>query len=51
MFEKVGIKKSMADAVEPEEIAKMIEFIMTLKSTTTIPELGIKNIESNPYGK
>ncbi|MFA5931515.1 MAG: SDR family oxidoreductase [archaeon] len=44
MFEKMGIKKDLKNSLEPSEIAKLIEFITTLKETTNIPELGIKYI-------
>lgn len=43
MFEKMGIKKSMEDALDPMEIAKTIEFILSLDQTTVFPEIGIKH--------
>jgi len=44
MFEKMGIKKDLSDALDPEEIAKTIEFITTLKQSTLIPEIGFRYI-------
>ncbi len=46
LFEKVGIKKQMNNALEPSEIAKAVDFILSLDKKTVIPELGIKNIEN-----
>jgi len=44
MFEKMGIKKDLSDALDPDEIAKTIEFIITLKQSTLIPEIGFRYI-------
>ena len=45
MFEKMGIKKDMAKAIEPEGFAKSIEFILSFGPAITIPGLEIKNIQ------
>lgn len=42
MFKKMGIEKNMDDALNTQEVAKAIEFILTLDANTVIPELGIK---------
>jgi NADP-dependent 3-hydroxy acid dehydrogenase YdfG len=44
MFEKVGIHKDMKDALNPQEVAKAIRFVLSLKEDTVVPELGIKYI-------
>jgi short-subunit dehydrogenase len=46
MFKKMGIDKSMDDALDPKEVAKTVEFILSLKSTTLFPEVGIKHLEN-----
>jgi len=46
LFEKVGINKDLSDALEPVEVAKAIEFIVSLPATTVITELDIKSIEN-----
>lgn len=45
MFEKVGIHKEMHDAVDPKEVAKIIEFILSFDHQTIFPEIGIKHIK------
>ena len=42
LFEKTGVKKSMGNAIEPEEVAKVVDFVVSLKDTTLIPEVGIR---------
>jgi len=44
LFEKAGIHKKMDDAVEPESVARMIEFILSFDNSIVFPEIGIKNI-------
>lgn len=44
MFKKMNIDKSMEDALNPEEVAKLVEFIINLPKDVNIPEVGIKNI-------
>lgn len=43
MFEKMSIEKSMEDALDLMEVAKTIEFILSLDQTTIFPEIGIKH--------
>lgn len=45
MFEKMGIEKPMEDAIDPMEVAKTIEFMLSLDQTTVFPEIGIKHRE------
>lgn len=45
MFKKVGIEKSMHDALDTAEVAKSVEFILSLDAKTVIPELGIKYLD------
>jgi len=42
LFQKAGIAKNLSDAPDPAEIARGIEFILSLGKNTTVPELGIK---------
>lgn len=44
LFEKAGIDKKMDDAIESEEAAKVIEFILSFNDSTVFPEIGIKHI-------
>lgn len=44
MFEKAGAKKDSKDLLEPDEVAKVIEFLLSLDPTTVLPEIGIKFI-------
>lgn len=44
MFKKMNIEKSMQDALDVREVAKLIRFIMELPEDVNIPEVGIKNI-------
>jgi short-subunit dehydrogenase len=44
LFEKVGIHKGMDDAVEPDSVARVIEFILSFENNVVFPEIGIKNI-------
>ncbi len=46
MFEKMGIEKPMDDGLETIEVAKVIEFLMSLPNDVTIPEIGIKHINN-----
>lgn len=45
MFTKLGIDKSMDDAIEPDEIARAVDFIFKTDPKTVIPDLSIKSIE------
>jgi NADP-dependent 3-hydroxy acid dehydrogenase YdfG len=42
MFSKMNIEKPLDDAIETEEVAKLVEFVINSKQTTNFPELGIK---------
>jgi NAD(P)-dependent dehydrogenase (short-subunit alcohol dehydrogenase family) len=44
MFAKAGVRKDVADALNPKEIAIAIEHILALNDTTSITELGFKKI-------
>lgn len=46
LFEKVGYKKDMTDALDPSEAAKAIKLILTFETTTIFPEIGIKHIDN-----
>jgi len=46
LFKKAGATKDMSDALEPREVAKTIEFIVSSKNTTLFPEVGIKHIKN-----
>lgn len=44
MFEKAGNPKDQTNFLDPDEVAKVIEFLLSLDKTTNITEIGIKNI-------
>ncbi len=46
MFEKVGVNKKMDDALDPKEVAKTIEFLLSFDSKTLFTEIGIKYINN-----
>lgn len=46
MFLKAGIKKDVSDGLDPQDVAKTIEFVLSLNNSTTFPEIGIKNINN-----
>ena len=46
MFAKMGINKNMDDGLNLEELARVIDFIINTNKNTTIPEIGIKNINN-----
>ena len=45
MFSKMGIDKNMDGALDTDEVAKTVEFILSLDSSTLLPEVGIKHLE------
>jgi short-subunit dehydrogenase len=45
MFKKMGINKSMAGALETEEVARTIEFILNSEKPVLFTEVGIKNMD------
>jgi short-subunit dehydrogenase len=46
MFNKMGIEKDMSKGLEPDEVAKTVEFLLTFDKPTMFPEIGIKNIDN-----
>jgi len=44
MFRKAGISKAVENGLQPSDIAKAIEFLLSLGPNVVIPELGIKHI-------
>lgn len=44
LFKKIGIDKNMDDALNIEEVAKTVKFIISTDKSTLIPEIGMKNI-------
>lgn len=46
LFEKAGIDKNMDRAIDPEDIAKTIEFMLSFENTVNFPEVGIKHLEN-----
>lgn len=46
MFSNMGIAKDMSDALEPDEVAKVIEFALTLNAPSILTEVGIKHIDN-----
>lgn len=46
IFEKIGIHKDMTDGLDPKNVARTIEFLLTFDNTVVFPEVGIKNIKN-----
>lgn len=46
MFNKMNIKKNMANGVDTKEVARLIKFIIDTPKEVMIPEVGIKNINN-----
>lgn len=46
IFEKAGFTTDRSDALDPKEVAKAIEFIISLPGDTLITDLGIKRINN-----
>lgn len=45
LFKNAGIDRNDYDkALDPDELAKTIEFVLSLDPTTSLPEVGIRNI-------
>jgi len=42
MFAKSGVSKDVSRALDPEDVAKTVEFIVNMRGTLLLPELGIK---------
>jgi short-subunit dehydrogenase len=45
LFEKAGTPKNMADALDPQEVAKTIEFMLSMDNTILFTEIGVKHLE------
>lgn len=46
LFEKVGdVGKNMTDALQPEEVAETIKYLVSLPEHITLPEIGIKHLK------
>ena len=45
MFTKMGIQKDMSKGLELEEVAKTIEFVLSLRPETEIVGVEIKHID------
>lgn len=43
MFKKNNVERDMSDALDPVEVANLVEFVINLSPSTHIPEVGIKN--------
>lgn len=46
MFKNMGIEKDMSNALNTENVAKTVQFILSFDNKVVIPELGIKNINN-----
>jgi NADP-dependent 3-hydroxy acid dehydrogenase YdfG len=46
LFDKAGTPKDLSNALDPDEVAKAIEFTLNLDNTTVIPELGMKHLDA-----
>ena len=46
MFSKMGIKKDMSKGLEPDEVAKTIEFLLSFEKPIMFPEIGMKHIDN-----
>ena len=46
MFEKMGIKKDMSDALDTKEVARVVKFLLETGRDVNFPEIGIKNMNS-----
>ena len=46
LFKQQGITKDMRDALDPKEVARTVEFVLSLSNTTVLPEITIQHILS-----
>ena len=44
MFEKAGFQKDLNDAIEPEEVSRVIRFLLETNKNVNFPEIGIKSL-------
>jgi hypothetical protein len=47
LFEKQGAVRDLNQALDPQEVASTIEYVINLSTDILIPDIGIKNI-NNP---
>jgi NADP-dependent 3-hydroxy acid dehydrogenase YdfG len=45
LFSKVGVNKSMSGAMAPEDVAQVVDFLVSRPDNVEIPEIGIKDID------
>lgn len=43
LFQKSGVVRDLTDALEPEEVASVVEYVINLSPSTYLPEISIKN--------
>lgn len=46
MFKNMGIEKDMSNALNTENVAKIVQFILSLDNKVVVSELGIKDIDN-----
>jgi len=46
LFEKKGVTRDLSHALDLEDVAKLIKFVIHLKADTHIPEIGIKHLSN-----
>lgn len=46
MFDKAGNPKDQTDFLDPDEVAKVVEFLLTINAPTVLPEIWIKNLNN-----
>ena len=46
LFEKMGIKKDMQDALNPIEVARVVKFLLETDYKVNFPEIGIKDLDN-----
>ncbi len=44
LFEKQGADRDLSEALDPSEVASVVEYVINLLPNTLIPDIGIKNI-------
>ncbi|KKT49716.1 MAG: Estradiol 17-beta-dehydrogenase [Candidatus Collierbacteria bacterium GW2011_GWB1_44_197] len=47
LFEKQGAKRNLSQALDPSEVASVIEYVINLTPGTLLPDIGIKNINNS----
>jgi NADP-dependent 3-hydroxy acid dehydrogenase YdfG len=43
LFEKSGVKRDLSDALDPKEVASLVEYVINLSPSTQVTEVSIKN--------